>query len=575
MPIDPLAFQILWDRLLALAEEEARVLVRTAFCSTVREAEDLSFGLFDRTGRMVAQAATGTPGHVNAMAATVVHFIDRFPVETMRPGDHFVTNDPWLASGHRHDLTLVSPAFHRGKVVALVASTCHQVDIGGLGQTADGRSVYEEGLALPIMRIFAEGRFNEDIRAIIRENVRHPDEVEGDILSMVTAGERAGVELSALLAEFALDDFDDLAEAIVGRTEAATRAAIAKCPDGAWTSSLTLDGFGAPIILRGRLTIAGDGVHCDFAGSADALPFGVNLVMNYTAAYATFGIKAVIAPDLPNNHGALAPIGVSAPRGSVLNVERPWPVAARHIIGQFIPELVMNCLAQALPGRVPADGASCVWTAQLRGGGAGPHDPRFDAVFFNAGGSGARATLDGMSATAFPSGIRATASEVIEAIAPVVIWRKELVCGSAGDGRQRGGLAQQVEVATLSGEPFTVFALYDRIRHAAKGRDGGRDGAAGAAFLASGAPIAGLGRQEIPAGDRLCLRLPGGAGFGPPHERPAARVAADVADERIDIVTARDVYRVALTPEGAVDPDATARLRADGRPDAPSHRPDE
>lgn len=562
MSPDPLTFQILWDRLLAMVEEQARVLVRTAFCSTVREAEDLSFGLFDRQGRMVAQAATGTPGHVNAMAATVVHFLDRFPLATMRPGDHFMTNDPWLASGHQHDLTLVTPAFSAGRAVGLIASTCHQVDIGGRGQTADGGSVFEEGLALPIMRICTDGRLHEDVRVIIRSNVRHPEQVEGDILSMITAGETAAAGLASLLAEFGMTDLDALAAGILDRTETATRAAIRDCPQGSWSRALTLDGFGSPIRLCCRLTIAGDEVLCDFAGSAPALPRGVNLVMNYTAAYAAFGVKCVVAPHLPNNAGALAPIRVSAPLGSVLNVERPWPVAARHIIGQFLPELVMDCLAQAMPGRVPASGASCVWTAQLRGGGGGAHDPRFDAVFFNAGGTGARPTLDGLDATAFPSGIRATASEVVEAIAPIVVWRKELAQGSGGDGCRRGGLGQVVEVATRSGEAFTVFALYDRIRHAAQGRSGGLDGQPGAAWLKSGSALAGLGQQEIPAGDRLCLRLPGGAGFGPPEDRAPALVAVDVADGRIAADHARRVYRVALAADGTLDPEATRTLRA-------------
>ncbi|MCA0919967.1 hydantoinase B/oxoprolinase family protein [Pseudooceanicola nanhaiensis] len=560
MTHDPLTFQILWDRLLSLVEEQARVLVRTAFCSTVREAEDLSFGLFDRAGAMVAQAATGTPGHVNAMAATVVHFLDRFPLETMKPGDHFMTNDPWLASGHRHDLTLVSPVFHAGRAVALIASTCHQVDIGGRGQTADGTSVFEEGFALPIMRICTDGQLHEDIRLILRENVRHPDQVEGDVLSMITAGETAAAGLCALMTEFGLTDIDALSAGILARTEAATRAAIAKCPDGTWSDSLTLDGFGAPITLNCRLTIAGDSIHADFEGSAPALPRGVNLVLNYTAAYAAYGIKCVVSPELPNNAGALAPIRVSAPIGSVLNVERPAPVAARHIIGQFLPELVMNCLAKAMPGVVPADGASCVWTAQLRGQVEGQP---FDAVFFNAGGMGARHALDGLDATGFPSGIRATASEVVEAIAPIVIWRKDLAMDSGGPGRMRGGLGQVVEVGTRDGSPFTVFALYDRIDHAARGREGGTDGAAGAAWLKSGQPLAGLGQQEVPAGDRLCLSLPGGAGLGTPESREPAAVARDVADGRISAESAQRDYRVVLTPGGDVDDAATRTLRGE------------
>src|SRR6201987_976283 len=173
--------QIMWSRLIAVVEEQAQTLVRTAFSTTVREAGDLSAGVFDRDGNMLAQAVTGTPGHVNSMAAAVRHFLDAFPLKTMRPGDHYITNDPWLTCGHLHDLTVVSPTFLRGKPVGLFASTVHVVDIGGLGMGPDGRQVYEEGLAVPIMPLAREGRMSEDLLRLVRANVREPRPVEGEI----------------------------------------------------------------------------------------------------------------------------------------------------------------------------------------------------------------------------------------------------------------------------------------------------------------------------------------------------------------------------------------------------------
>src|SRR6266516_7412594 len=173
--------QIMWNRLIAVVEEQAQVLMRTAFSPIVRECGDLSAGVFDREGRMLAQAVTGTPGHVNSMANAVVHFLKAYPLETMKPGDHYITNDPWQTSGHLHDITVVTPSFYNGKPVGLFANTIHVVDIGGLGMGPDGRQVFEEGLFIPIMPLAREGRMNDDLLRLVRANVREPLQVEGDI----------------------------------------------------------------------------------------------------------------------------------------------------------------------------------------------------------------------------------------------------------------------------------------------------------------------------------------------------------------------------------------------------------
>ena len=535
--------QIIWSRLIAVVEEQARTLMRTAFSPTVREAGDLSAGLFDLQGRLVAQAVTGTPGHVNSMAACAGHFLAKYPVEVMRQGDHYITNDPWFTSGHLHDVTVLSPAFHKGKAVGFFACTCHQVDIGGLGQGPDGRSVYEEGLYIPVLRLAREGRINEDLLDIVRANVRQPDPVVGDILSYVTANEVSTKRLSAMLQEFSEEGLDRIAGIVFERSRDAMRAAIAKLPRGTFHNEMQLDGYDRPVDIRCAITIDPDRIRVSFDGTSPASSYGINLVLNYSRAYAAFGVRAAVAPGVPNNAGSLSLVEVDAPEGSILNVKHPAPVCARHIIGQFLPEVVLGALAAALPGHIPAEGAACNWGLQLRGGpavsvAAGRPDlatDAFEILFFNAGGSGARATRDGLSATGFPSGIRAIPAEICETAAPIVIWKKELLPDSGGAGRQRGGLGQRVEVGTVNGAPFQVFGIFDRVKHPARGRDGGDNGAPGWVGLRSGTVLRSMGLQSVPAGEILRIDVPGGAGLGDPGERSADSIAEDL---RLGFVTA-------------------------------------
>jgi N-methylhydantoinase B len=510
--------QVAWNRLLAIVEEQAQTLMRTAFSSTVREAGDLAAGVFDRSGRMVAQAVTGTPGHVNTMAEAVGHFLERYPLETMQPGDHFITNDPWLASGHLHDITVVSPVFRGSRAVALFACCCHQVDVGGLGQGADGRSIYEEGVQIPPLHLARAGGLNEDLLAMICANVRTPYEVRGDIISYVTANDAAGRELVAMLEELGAPDIEGYSAAILERSRQAVEAAIAPLPKGTWRHEIRIDGYDEPIVLRAALTIGERDITVDYTGSSRASSFGINVVMNYCLAYTSFALKCAVAPEAPNNAGSLAPLRATAPENSVLNAQRPWPVSARHVVGLMLPDLVFGCLDQALPGRVPAEGASCNWTVQLRRGPeqSGPGAPPFETVFFNSGGSGARPTLDGLSGTGFPSGVKAMPVEVVEHGAPIVIWRKELRAGSGGAGLHRGGDGLSIEIGTRDGADCSLLAMFERVENPPTGRAGGADGAPGVARLASGAKLKSKGRQVVPGGDRLILETPGGGGYGKP-----------------------------------------------------------
>jgi len=534
--LDRVRRQIMWNRLLSVVEEQAQTLIRTAFSTSVREAGDLSAGVFDLDGRMLAQAVTGTPGHVNAMAASVGFFLERYPAATMAEGDAYITNDPWLGTGHMHDFTVVTPTFRDGRAVALFASTSHVVDVGGRGFGADARQVFEEGLRIPIMALAQGGAMNDSLLAIVRANVREPVQVEGDLYSLAACNEIGGQRLVAMMDEFALDSLAPLAETIVDSSRAAMLEEIRALPFGTYENAMRMDGFEAPIDLVAAMTVGADGIDIDFSGTSPVSSYGINVPLTYTQAYASFGVRCVIGGAVPNNAGSLAPVRVTAPEGSILNAPPPCAVTARHIIGQMLPDVVLGCLYQARPEAVPAEGTSCLWIPTLLGGHgiAGGGDerpgPAFTISMFHAGGTGARPGKDGLDATAFPSGVRNTPVEINETVAPIIVWRKEYRTDSGGPGQYRGGTGQVMEITHATGAPFAVSSMFDRVQHPARGRGGGRDGARGRVRLASGANLPGKGRSMVPAGDRLILEMPGGGGLGDPGARDPAARARDVRD---------------------------------------------
>jgi N-methylhydantoinase B len=562
-------WQIMWNRLIAVVEEQAQIMIRTAFSTTVREAGDLSAGIFDLQGRMLAQAVTGTPGHVNSMMESVGHFLAKFPVETMGEGDHYITNDPWLGTGHLHDLTVVSPVFRQGRIVGLFANTAHVIDVGGLGMGPEGRSVFEEGLYIPIVRCFEAGQPNETFFDFIRAGSRLPVELEGDVYSLCACNDAAARRLVQMMDEFSLESLDPLAEFIFNASFRGTLAQIAALPQGTWHAGIRSDGYEDPVTLRAAMTIGTDAIEVNFAGTSGLSSRGINVPAAYCRAYASFGIKVVVAPEIPNNWASLQPFRMTIPEGSILNAPRPYPVSVRHVIGQLLPDLMMGCLHQAVPDRVAAEGSSCLWNPPLRGGGAVSGQasgnrrvlPDFEIITFNSGGTGARPALDGLDGTAFPSGVRTMPVEATENVAPVIFWRKELRPDSGGPGRMRGGFGQIMEIGGKDDLEFACNAIFDRIGNPPKGRDGGIDGAAGRVELKSGTALRAKGFQIIPDGDRLVLSLPGGGGMGDPAKRTPALVARDVRDGLVSAGSAEHDYRVALAPDGTVDEIATARLR--------------
>ena len=561
--------QVMWNRLISVVEEQAQTLVRTSFSTSVREAGDVSAGVFDIEGRMLAQAVTGTPGHINSMAASVRHFLDAFPAASMKDGDVYVTNDPWKGTGHLHDFTMVTPTFRKGRLVALFAATSHVVDVGGLGLSPDSRQIYHEGIYIPLMPLVEAGRMNDWLLKVIRQNVREPIQVEGDIYALVACNERGSVRLNAMMDEYGLDDLAELGETIIRQSRKGMADAIAKLPKGTWRHAMRIDGFEAPIDLVAAVTIRDDDILVDWAGSSGVSSYGINCPMCYNDAYTSFGVKCAIAPGIPNNAGSLAAIKVTAPENTIVNAPPPCAVVARATIGHMLPDVVFGCLHQALPDRVPAEGTSNLWNIRLAAGHGttgkvGEKFTTFAVTSFHSGGAGARPRQDGLSATPFPSGVRNVPVEITEAITPIVFWRKDLRQDSGGPGRQRGGLGQIVELGNREDVAYGIHAVFERIVHPARGRDGGANGANGRVAYGSGAPLRSKGFQVVPAGERLIIEMPGGGGYGDPATRDPALVAADVAQGLVSAEAARRDYKVVVSADGVPDSSGTSALRASG-----------
>ena len=511
--------QVMWNRLLAVVEEQGQALIRAAFSPIVRECGDISAGVFDAKGRMLAQAVTGTPGHINTMAEAVKTLCAAFPVEEIQPGDIYLTNDPWIASGHLNDFLLLMPIFFNGKVVGYTSCTSHLVDLGGLGMGPEGADIYDEGLLIPPCKLVDAGQINAMLMDIVKANSREPIANEGDIYALIACCETGATRVAGMMAEFGLNDLITLSEYIIGTSRRGTLDAIALLPNGSWHNTLIVDGYENALELHATLTIADDHVLVDFDGTSGLSKKGINVPLNYATAYTVFALRCIIGPDIPNNAGSLAPFVVTAPPDCILNAQRPAPVAMRHTLGQMTPDLVYGCLAQAIENAVPAEGASCMYDLPLRHapGAAGRGETEFALELVFSGGTGARAGLDGLSATAFPSGVWGSQVETTEAVAPVLITRRELRCDSGGAGRMRGGLGQHIELQSSIEEDVMVFLSVERISNPAEGRSGGGAGAAGRVRIKGGEDdLPGKGEVTIKKGSILVFETPGGGGWGRP-----------------------------------------------------------
>ena len=540
---DPVALQVVWTRLIAIADEAAATLRRTSFSPIVRESNDFACVIFDSLGRAMAENTIGIPSFNMTLSRTLAHFLQVRPAAEWQEGDVGICNDPWLTSGHLPDVTILAPVFLDGRLIAWTGSIAHMADMGGALWSADTREVFEEGLLIPPLLLFKAGVRNGDLEAIIRGNSRLPDQVFGDIAAQVAAGDAAARSLRELVVREGIGDLDAISQEICARAERLMRAAIARIPDGTYRGTVDQDGTGEqPVHIAVSVEKRGEELFVDYAGTSDEVGRALNVVMNYTEAYTCYPLKCALDPETPRNEGTYRMIHVSAPEGSILNPRRPAPVYARQLVGHCLAAALYGALAPVLGQAIVAESGSA---PTLRVIVSGYHEGRrrYTSILFINGGMGARAGQDGLSATCFPSNVVCGSMEIIEAVSPLRIWRKELAQDSGGPGRFRGGLGQDVEVELATSQPGTLSLLVERRHHPALGVDGGLPGAASQVVWNgrdSGFPL--KGKSPIQGGDRLQVRYPGGGGFGDPRLRDRDAVRRDLDAGLISAEAARQVY---------------------------------
>ncbi len=513
--MDGIELEIMWGNLISIVSEQAKALQRIAFSPIVREAGDLATALFDADARMVAQAITGTPGHINSLGAAAKNLLGVIPPNRIDPGDVLITNDPWMSAGHFFDITVLTPIFRKGRLIAYCGSTIHHTDIGGYGIGAGARDIHEEGLWIPVLKLYERGEPNETLHKIIGRNVRTPDAIFGDLSAQVSSGKMGGERLNAMCDRWRLDDIEELSAEIISRSERATRDAIRKLPAGTYSGETSFDVPGGNIIkLCATVTIDAElgAITIDFAGSSGPSKHGINVVRAYTHAYSTFAVRSVLNPDLANNAGSLAPINVRLPNNCIVNAEYPAPVNARHVVGMYVPFPILKALAQIMPDRVLAESSGAVWTMQVQGRDS-DGKPFISSMFNYSGGMGARATKDGLSATCYPTGISAVPVEVLEASIPIEFTCKELIPGTGGKGLHRGGDGQRIGFRMRTGRDWLLNAIPSRLHTRAEGLLGGEPGAAGV-FLINGEPDLAARKRAMEPADEILMQTPGGGGFG-------------------------------------------------------------
>lgn len=559
--MDKITFDILWNRLIAATNEQAAALMRSSFTSVVRDAGDLSAAVFDRRGRMVAQAVTGTPGHINSMATGMRYFLEKYPAAGLKPGDILITNDPWKTASQLHDITVVTPVFRSDRLIAFFGSCCHTLDIGGRGLSADAPSIYEEGILIPVTKLYEAGRPVEVLFDMMRSNVRTPEEMIGDLHSQIVGNRVGGEQLLDFLEEFGLEDIEALSDEITDRTEQAMRECIGQIPDGSYSFALDGDGFDDNLHLAASVTIEGDRMFIDYAGSSGASKLGINVCLNYTRAYTIYGLKCALSPEVPNNDGTFRAIEIVAPEGSILNAQHPSAVCGRHLVGHYLPSLIMGALAKAGVKRYMAPGYDGLWESHIVGNDE-ETGKLYAFTWFSSGGTGALANQDGFSATAYPSSVANVAAEVIETCTPMRVVSRSLRQDSGGAGTFRGGLGQVFELEIRTSQPISFAGIYERLETAAPGMDRGLAGATGRVTCDPEQKFEAKKANFLKGGTRIKLELPGGGGVGLPTERDPQRVLEDVSSGYVSLEAAREIYGVYIDPVAmTVDEDRTKSAR--------------
>jgi 5-oxoprolinase (ATP-hydrolysing) len=545
---DPVSLEIMWARLVNVVEEMWLTIVRTAFSLIISEAQDFATDLLDPDGESLAHSPRAMPVFNLTVPIAVKALLKRFPPSTLEPGDVLITNDPWLCAGHLFDIAVVTPVFRADRLVALTATVGHVGDIGGTKDWLRAREVYEEGIQIPPMKLFRAGVANEDLLTLLAENVRKPDEVLGDVHSLVAANQLGAERLLAFMDDYGMHDLRALAAVVQDRAEAAMRDAIRRLPDGEYRSEVWNNPLGEKLRYPLKVTVKGDTIELDFAGAPPELPQGgLNCTYTYTAAHSTYPLKCILSPQIRSNAGCYRPFTVRAPEGSVLNAKKPASVNLRTRTGWYIAPNIFRALAEAAPDQVQAatglPHAVNIYGRDREGCVYADH-------FFMGGGQGASSRSDGKSALLYPTSAANTSVELMETRAPVLVLEKSLVTDSGGPGRHRGGLGVRTRLRKLYDDGLpTLFSVYpEGVAVATEGLFGGvaGSGAHGLVRDVNGTVVEDCGTGKLVtllSSDRIVeVQLTGGSGYGPARERSRAQLDEDVADGYVSGESARRDY---------------------------------
>jgi len=531
---DPITLQVMWNRLIFIADQADNVLGKTAFSPIVRENHDYVTVLLDSRGRALAQCTWSIPVFITSLpAAAQKFFLPAFPPATLVEGDVLATNDPEIGTGHLPDVTMITPIFRNGKIIAYAGSIAHMPDIGGRPLHSEASDIFEEGIRFPILKLHKAGRPNQDVLDIIAASVRMPVQVLGDLDSMVAANHVMGRELLRFMDDYGLEEIDTLADTIHARCEAQTRKAISQWPQGTYHAEMTLDGYEQDITLKAAVIIKQDSIHVDYSGTSPQILHSINCRAHYRYAHTVYALKCLLDPDTPNNEGCILPISDEAPLGSILNPESWTAGNSRNLVGHVIPSLIFKALQSIVPDKVMGDsGGAPIWAANC----VGQHDDgsQYASVQNFHGGQGARSQFDGLDCLSFPSNCKVTAIEMYELAVPVLTECKELIKDSGGIGAARGGLGQRVVLRNLGQAVMSVYLASEHVRHPCFGVAGGGEGRAGQ-VLKNGENHFPKGKIVLKRGDHLTVETPGGGGWGKAAERPRALVARDIAQGLVSL----------------------------------------
>jgi N-methylhydantoinase B len=563
---DPITLEILWRRLISVVDEADTTVARTAFSSLLRDAHDYTCMFTDRKGRELAQGSFATPGQSGAMALGIKNLVTKLPAGSYKPGDVFITNDPWALAGHLNDVCVMSPIFYRGKIVAFTACVFHHSDIGGR-VSSDNHEVFEEGLLIPLVKLYDAGVLNESVLDMIRWNVRTPDEVIGDIRSQIAANHVCAEKICQMLQDNDLDNLEDLADEVIGRTEKSMRESIAKMPDGIYRAEGIVEQMEgrADIVIKAAIEVKGSDIIVDLDGSSPQVDWGGNVVYNFTYAYVHMAVKSMFDPYIPNNDGCARPITLKIPEGTVVNCKFPAAVAARMQIGHFMTEIIYRALAKAVPNQVIAASGGTPATMNVFYGRRKDGKP-WHSVIIRGGGMGASASADGHYVSIFPANGANTPVEIFESDTPLIVEKRELLTDSGGAGKMKGGLGRRVVFKIPDDEyapmpPVNLGIQSGRYRYPPAGLFGGKHGAK-AQFLVSGQPGNPFGLTRMNPGDVIVMDAAGGGGFGDPLDRDPEIVQEDVIQGYVSLEKAKEDYGVVIDP-ATMRPDlaATDELR--------------